>query len=678
MSSFVLLIDAPDTTAKAQQQVQNPVKETSLPLLVCTGIETALDALKKQEVAGARPVLVLLGPNLENPLAVAGQLHREASLAHFAFLTNGANKALAQQLKSPVAIVGSYWSIIDLASENLPVLFQEAANSARQRLQPGSTRNNINTQLSSSPGADISDEKFRLALEAAPSGIIMTDEAGRITLVNSQTERYFGYTSDELIGQQIEILLPTSLRKRHPTLRAAFLQKPESRPMGAGRDLVAVRKDGSEFPVEIGLNPIKTEKGIEVLAVVVDITQRKRLEEERSNLEKQLQQAQKLESLGNLAGGVAHDFNNILTGIIGNADLALLDLSPASSVRAYIENAQKAAIRAADLCKQMLAYSGKGRFLIQALDLNQAIEEISHLLQASISETAIISYNLYPDLPAIEADASQIHQVILNLVTNASEAIGDTSGVITITTALIDCDAQYLAETFLDDGLEQGAYVYLEVADTGCGMDKETQDKIFDPFYTTKFTGRGLGLAAVLGIVRGHKGAIEVNSEPGRGTAFRILFPCSHKEAVKASKEALNIESFQGKGKGLAINKVLVIDDEEGIRMVAQRTLERAGLQVITASDGREGLKVFEETKDELSLVILDLTMPHLNGEEALVEMRQINPDVPVILTSGYNEQEISTRFEGQELAGFIQKPFRPTVLLAMVERVLNRMTNSE
>jgi CheY-like chemotaxis protein len=326
----------------------------------------------------------------------------------------------------------------------------------------------------------------------------------------------------------------------------------------------------------------------------------------------------------------------------------------------------------------MLAYSGKGRFLIQALDLNQAIEEISHLLQASISETAIISYNLYPDLPAIEADASQIHQVILNLVTNASEAIGDTSGVITITTALIDCDAQYLAETFLDDGLEQGAYVYLEVADTGCGMDKETQDKIFDPFYTTKFTGRGLGLAAVLGIVRGHKGAIEVNSEPGRGTTFRILFPCSHKEAVKASKEALNIESFQGKGKGLAINKVLVIDDEEGIRMVAQRTLERAGLQVITASDGREGLKVFEETKDELSLVILDLTMPHLSGEEVLVKMRQINPDVPVILTSGYNEQEISTRFEGQELAGFIQKPFRPTVLLAMVERVLNRTMNDE
>lgn len=509
------------------------------------------------------------------------------------------------------------------------------------------------------------EARFQLALEAAPSGIIMTDGQGRITLVNSQIERYFGYSSDDLIGQNVEILLPKSSRKEHLNLRQEFLQAPETRSMGAGRDLFAVRKDGSEFPVEVGLNPIKTEHGIEILAVVVDITQRKRLEEERRNMEEQLQHTQKLESLGVLAGGIAHDFNNLLTGILGNADLALMELSPVSPIRKYIENIQKSAIRASDLSNQMLAYSGKGRFLIQALDLNQVIEEMTHLLRVSISKTAVLKYNLYAELPAMEGDATQIRQVIMNLITNASEAISNKSGIISITTGVIDCDAHYLAETFFDEGLEEGFYVYLEVADSGVGMDRETQSKIFDPFYTTKVTGRGLGLAAVIGIVRGHKGAIKVYSEKGRGTTFKLLFPCSDKDAVKIPHEAMTIGNYHGEG------KVLVADDEDSVRAVARSTLERAGFEVVTAPDGREGLKMFEEMKDQLSLVILDLTMPHIGGEELYRKIRRIKAEMPVILISGYNEHELSSRFAGKGLAGFIQKPLRPAILLTSVKRAL-------
>jgi len=769
MSSLVLFVDSPEATEKTQNIIANPVKKAGLPLLVCKGIDKALEKLRNQNGVGANSILVLLSSSLEAPIETGRRLSEEAAFAHFAFLTNGINTGQIQQLKSFVASAGPNWSIIDLASKNLHTLFKEVVKSIQQsdrekieqsplklaaivesshdtiigktlegtifswnaaaeemygykkeevlgksisiivppdrqdevdgilkKLRKGehieqyeTTRRrkdgkHINVSLTFSlirdangkvEGASViarditarkkAEARFQLALEAAPSGIIMTDDQGRITLVNSQIERYFGYASDELIGQNVEMLIPKAFRKEHPKLREEFLKKPETRWMGAGRDLFAVRKDGSEFPVEVGLNPIKTEHGIEVLAVVVDITKRKRLEEERRNLEKQLQHTQKLESLGVLAGGIAHDFNNLLTGILGNADLALMELSPVSPIRKYVENIQKSSIRASDLSNQMLAYSGKGRFLIQALDLNQVIEEMTHLLRVSISKTALLKYNLYPGLPAMEGDATQIRQVIMNLITNASEAINNKSGIISITTGVIDCDAHYLRETFFDEGLEEGFYVYVEVADSGVGMDKETQNRIFDPFYTTKVTGRGLGLAAVIGIVRGHKGAIKVYSEKGRGTTFKLLFPCSDKDAVKIPKEAMTIGSYRGEG------TVLVVDDEDTVRAVARNTLEMAGFEVITASDGREGLKVFEEIKDQLSLVILDLTMPHIGGEEVYRKIRRIKAGMPVILISGYNEHELSNRFAGKGLAGFIQKPLRPAMLLTAVKRAL-------
>ncbi len=512
--------------------------------------------------------------------------------------------------------------------------------------------------------SDHHTEIFRLAYESSPNAILIVDQSGKIVLVNPQTEKQFGYTKAHLIGKPIEMLIPKRLHTKHRTYLAGFFHHPETRPMGAGRDLTALRKDGTEFPVEIALNTMKAEDGAMVLAVVVDITKRKQVEEERIKFEEQLLQTQKLESLGVLAGGIAHDFNNLLAGILGNADLALMEISGVSPARTSIEDIQTSAIRAADLCRQMLAYSGKGKFVIKPVNLNEIIKETTQLLQLSISKSAMINYKLFADLPAIEADPTQIRQVIMNLVTNASEAIGEKSGVITLNTGVMECDRRYLDDTFSDSGLPEGMYVYLEVADTGCGIKKENLKKIFDPFYTTKVTGRGLGLAALLGIVRGHKGAIRVYSEPGKGTTFKIIFPCSEKASVKSSEHEQIEKSWRGSG------KILIIDDDESVRSVTRRALEKVGFTVLTAPEGVEGLKILEKIKD-IRLVILDLTMPIMSGEEVYRKIRRIRSNVAVILMSGYSEQELTNRFAGKGLAEFMQKPVRMQTLFAKVRTAL-------
>ena len=401
-----------------------------------------------------------------------------------------------------------------------------------------------------------------------------------------------------------------------------------------------------------------------------DITERKQAEDERRKMEQQLLHAQKLESLGVLAGGIAHDFNNILMAIIGNADLALLRINKESPAVENLHRIEQAAARATDLAKQMLAYSGKGKFVVEPIDINGLLEEMLHMLEVSISKKAVLRFDLVPNLPTVEADATQVRQIVMNLVINASEAIGDKSGVIAITTGCMDCDKSYLKDVWLDENLTEGLYLYIEIADNGCGMDRETLGKIFDPFFSTKFTGRGLGMAAVLGIVRGHKGAIKVYSEPQKGTTFKVLLPASGNPA-----ELCNGETFKDDWKGEG--KVLLVDDEESVRGIGAEMLQELGFTPVTAGDGREAIAVFRKTPD-ISFVIMDLTMPHMDGVQCFRELRQLQSDVRVIISSGYNEQEVTQRFIGKGLAGFIQKPYKMSVLKEVLSSLGNPINDQK
>jgi two-component system cell cycle sensor histidine kinase/response regulator CckA len=519
---------------------------------------------------------------------------------------------------------------------------------------------------SAANGLPLTEDTFRGLLETAPYALVIVHTSGRIAVVNAQTEALFGYRREELIGQPVEVLIPPRFRDTHGEKRDRYFADPKLRPMGAGLELFAVRKDGTEFPVEISLSPLTLDAGLVVTAAVLDRTERKRAEEERRQLEVQLLQAQKMESLGILTGGIAHDFNNLLTVILGNTSLAQMQLPPESPAHPAIREIETAAVRSSDLVKQMLAYAGKGRFVVQPLSLSKVIEEIAHLLQTVISKKAVLRFEFAPDLPAVNADATQVRQVVMNLITNASDAVGDKSGVIALRTGVMFADRKYLTTTHIPADLPDGYYAYIEVADTGCGMDPATLDKIFDPFFTTKFTGRGLGLAAVLGIVRGHKGAVKIYSELKRGTTFKVLFPCSDLPAVPAAAGAGDEAGWRGSG------TILVVDDEEHVRGTAKRILEFLGFSVTLAADGREALAIFRQNPAAIRAALVDLTMPHMGGDELFREMRLVRPDARVVLMSGYNEQEVSNLFAGKGLAGFVQKPFRADDLLAAFRQALD------
>jgi CheY-like chemotaxis protein len=395
------------------------------------------------------------------------------------------------------------------------------------------------------------------------------------------------------------------------------------------------------------------DKPVKMIGTIQDITELKGAQEEKRNLERQVQQAQKLESLGVLAGGIAHDFNNILMAVLGHAELALDGISPMSPGRGNLTEITIAARRAADLCRQMLAYAGKSSFELERVALRDLIEEMAHLLKTTISKKAILNLNLEKGLPPIQADPSQIRQIVMNLIINASEAIGDRSGVITVSVGATRCDEEYLQKTELREDLAPGLYVHIEVADTGSGMDAKTRSRIFEPFFSTKFTGRGLGLAAVLGIVRAHKGALKVYSEPGKGTTFKILFPAlADGEDAAQPLDVSPLADWRGTG------TVLLVDDEETLIALGARMLEHLGLRVLTAADGLQAVDLYRERGKEIDLVLMDLTMPHMDGAQAFGELRRLNPDVPVVLASGYSHEDVRSRFAGKSLDGVLQKPY--------------------
>jgi len=507
-----------------------------------------------------------------------------------------------------------------------------------------------------------SEEKYRILVESATDMIYSVDRESRILSMNTLGAESLYLKPEEIYGKKLFDLFPRDFSDR---LMIDIMKVFNTgQPLLIKQHSTIIRETNRWFSTILspGLDKEGTVKW--VMGISRDITEQKRREEERRNLEAQFQHVQKLEGLGILAGGIAHDFNNLLVGILGNADMAKDHLPVGSPARRSLKEIETGAKRAADLCRQLLAYSGKGRFMIETVNLNDVVKEMSHLLEVSISKKVRLIYNLTRDIPAVEADATQMRQVVMNLITNASEAIDKRQGSITVSTGVLECKREDLADTYINEKLPEGKYVFLEVSDSGCGMDRETLERIFDPFFTTKFTGRGLGLAAVLGIVRGHHGTIKVNSEKDRGTTFQILLPSLGPTVKPHPVEDLESEEWRGSG------MILFVDDEKTVRTVGQRMLEMKGFDVITAKDGSEAVRLFREHHSEIRLIILDLTMPKMDGRETYQELRGISRDVPVILSSGYSEQEIEKHFDDGEIAGFLQKPYKLDTIIREVKRV--------
>lgn len=390
-----------------------------------------------------------------------------------------------------------------------------------------------------------------------------------------------------------------------------------------------------------------------------EMEERKHAEKERQQLELQVQHSQKLESLGVLAGGIAHDFNNLLTGILGNTTLVLKETPNENQeqIRECLEDVELAAKQATELAKQMLAYSGKGHFIVGQVELRVVIGETQRLLESAVSKKVRLRYDFADTSTQITADAAQIRQVLINLVTNASDAIGDGTGEVVVRTGCMFCSAEWLEQAYLGHQGEPGDYCFIEVVDDGEGMDQETASKIFDPFFTTKFAGRGLGLSAVLGIVRGHQGVIRVDSGDDRGTSIRVLFPRSLEKTEQVEEKTPPAGATQLSG------TVLLVDDEATVRSTVGRMLRRLGLKVVVAADGAEALSVYGEDPDRISCVLLDMTMPQMDGHECLSRLRQLNKDVRVILSSGYNAQTFDQRLKDEGSIEFIQKPYSADLL---------------
>ncbi len=511
---------------------------------------------------------------------------------------------------------------------------------------------------------DEQNRQFALLFERMPTAMavheILTDSQGRpvdyrFLSVNPAFEAMTRLRNDEIQGRTLLEVLPQSEPHWIHTygevaLRGRQVQfESYSRSLERWFDVLTYSPSPGVF-----------------VTLFQDITQRRRAEEERQRFQAQLQHTQKLESLGVLAGGIAHDFNNLLVAIMGNADLALMDLSESAPARQSVEGVQTAARRASELCRQLLAYSGKGRFVVEPLDLSHLVQEMSQLLNVFISKKASLRFDLAPGLPCIEGDASQVRQVIMNLLTNASEAIGERQGSILVRTGVLECDLDDLRDIFGAGDLSAGRYVFLEIGDNGCGMDAETRSRIFDPFFTTKFAGRGLGLAAVQGIVRGHHGAIKVYSEPEDGTSFKLLFPACPEAAPQPPPQASPPSEWKTSG------RVLLVDDDPSVLGVGRRLLERLGLEVRTAGDGVEALEVLS-TDSAFDVVVLDMTMPNLSGEETFREIRRLHPGLTVLMCSGYNEQEAISGLVGRGLAGFVQKPYTLQSLRSGIQKALER-----
>jgi PAS domain S-box-containing protein len=522
----------------------------------------------------------------------------------------------------------------------------------------------VTAQVTAAAALNESEERHRIVAEMSSDMIVEVAADGRTTYLSPGGLDVLGYSEQEILAQRpFEIIHPDD-RDRLVGELAVALSHDDPVHFEAFR---CRRADGEWLWLEsTGLKFTRADGEVRYLGVTRDVTAKRRAEDERAELEARMQRAQKLEGLGVMAGGIAHDFNNLLTPILGAASLGLADLPPDSPVRVQLQRIQRAAQRAASLTNQMLSYAGKSPLLIEPLDLSKLVSEIGELLESTISGKTRLDIRLSAELPQIAADSAQITQVILNLISNAAESLPDGSGHITVRTGEIEIDRP-LSNALFADELSTGRHVFFEVADTGSGMDEGTVARIFDPFFTTKFTGRGLGLAAVAGIVRGHRGAIEIDSEKGAGTVIRVVLPAAPGVgALDTAPQPLGSTRWRGRG------TVLVIDDDVAVRELVAEMLGRSGLDVLCAADGNSGIALFREYASEIRLVLLDRTMPSACGREALEGIRKIEPEARIALISGYSQERATAELDDRHLAGFLKKPFLPEQLIDLVRETLD------
>jgi PAS domain S-box-containing protein len=500
-----------------------------------------------------------------------------------------------------------------------------------------------------------SEERYRLLFESNPHPMWAYDvETLAFLAVNDAAIEHYGYSRDEFLRMTITDIRPP---EDVPTLRATIARTMDT--VNLSGIWQHRKKDGTLIEVEITTHTLTLDGRLARIVLANDVTEHRRAEEA-------LRRAQKIESLGVLAGGIAHDFNNLLVAMLGQTSLALGQLPAGSPARQPIEKAVSAARRAADLTRQLLAYSGRGQFERRSLQLNHLIQENLHLFEVAVPKNVLLRSELTEPLPVIMGDAGQLQQVVMNLIINAAEAMGERPGQVMVRTRPYRLMPDKAALWQLDAAnLVSSTYVLLEVEDNGCGMSQETLSKIFDPFFSTKFTGRGLGLAAVLGIVRGHEGGLRVESVLNVGTTFELIFPSEEVTTLETPTPELVQEA------AMLHHLILVIDDEEPVRDAVTDILDLEGLSVLAASDGQAGIELYRDRQADIDLIMLDLSMPGLSGEEAFRGLRQINPQVRILLSSGYSHDEVISRFAGQHDVAFIQKPYDASQLITEVKRQL-------
>jgi PAS domain S-box-containing protein len=503
-----------------------------------------------------------------------------------------------------------------------------------------------------------SEEAFRSFMANFPGLAYIAEANGTLVFANEGFRTLLGLDPDAMPGRTLAQCFPEPF-----ALKAA---QDDRRVLATGRaEQIDDEHAGRSFTTHKFVIP-RADGAPRLGGLTLDVTDARRSEEERRWLERQMEQAQRTESLGVLAGGIAHDFNNLLATIRGNVALLRADAPAGSEAEACLADVESAARTAAGLCQQMLAYAGRAPFVAEPLDLALLVQDMVQLLRSSVSRKLGVELRLAEGLPLLRGDPSQLRQVVMNLVINAAEAMGEEGdGSVTVTTGAVWAGPDRLREAMLGEKLPEGRYVFLEVADTGCGMDLATQRRIFEPFFTTKFTGRGLGLSAVLGIIRQLRGGIELESAPGRGTRFRVLFPAI--ETVAPPVAPGPREDWTGEG------LVLVVDDEPAIRRALGKMLGRIGFEALEAPGGAEAIELYRSNPGRIRAAIVDLTMPHVDGVETLRALRRLDPGAYVVIASGYAEGEAEARLGGERPDAFMQKPFGLVALRERLRGVLDR-----